>query len=189
LADFLHALKIVATYEASAVQPLAEAWPELMDLGLAVLRKHTSARDWHDIDDLVRNLVPDPTPSAYVGNIDEVLTHARAHWFSLEAVTAHIDEWLQHALGHQWCVDYLVAFLQAQPVRQQASPGLKWIRRLVIKKDGTARTRGFFLVSWLGELRDSHVLDRETWPEYRAIVDGLVLGNFSGARALQRRDE
>jgi hypothetical protein len=59
----------------------------------------------------------------------------------------------------------------------------------VIKEDGTARTSGFFLVNWLGELRDSHVLDRETWPEYRAIVDGLVLGNFSGARDLQRRDE
>jgi hypothetical protein len=189
LGDFLHALTIVGTHEASAVQPLAEAWPELMDLGLAVLREHTSARDWHDIDDLVRNLVPDPTPSAYVGNIDEVLTHARTHWFSLEAVTAHIDEWLQHALGHQWCVDDLVAFLQTQPVRQQVSPGLKWVRRLVIKEDGTARTSGFFLVNWLGELRDSHVLDRETWPEYRAIVDGLVLGNFSGARDLQRRDE
>ena len=189
LADFLHALTIVATYEASAVPPLAEAWPELMDLGLAVLREHTSAGDWHDIDDLVRNLVPDPTPSAYVGDIDEVLKHARAHWLSLEVVTAHIDEWLQHASGHQWCVDALVAFLQVQPVRQQASPGLSWVRRLVIEEGGTARTSGFLLVSWLGELRDSYDLDPESWPEYRAIVDGLVLTNFSGARDLQRRDE
>lgn len=189
LGDFLHALMIVATYEASVVEPLTEAWPALMDLGLAVLREHTSARGWHDIDKLVHNLVPEPTPSAYVGDIDEVLKRARVHWFTLEIVIKHIDEWLQYAIDHRWCVDALVAFLQAQPIGQQANPGLKWVRRLVIMEDGTARTCGFLLVSWLEGLRDSHVLDSETWPEYQAIVDGLVLGDFSGARNLQRRDE
>ncbi|MCX5800494.1 MAG: ATP-binding protein [Candidatus Eisenbacteria bacterium] len=189
LGNFLHALTIVATYQASAVQPLAETWSQLMDLGLAVLRDRTLASDRHDVDELLQDLVPDPKPSAYVQNIDEVLKQAKAHWLSIEVVAAHIDEWLRHAFGRHWCIDPLLAFLQAQPVQQQANPGLKWIRRLVIGEGGIAQTSGFFLVGWLGELRDSHVLGTDTWPEYRAIVDGLVLGNFAGARDLQRGDE
>ena len=189
LANFLHALTMVATYEVSTREPLAEVWHDLMELGFIALGEHKSARNRHRSDDLVRNLIPDPTPWAYGGDIDETLKQARAHWFSLEIITARIDEWLQHAVGHQWCIDALVAFLKAQPIQQQADPGLKWIRHLVIEEDGTARTCGFLLVDWLKEVRDSHILSSKTWPEYRAIVDGLVLSNFSGARDLQRRDE
>jgi hypothetical protein len=63
------------------------------------------------------------------------------------------------------------------------------MRYLVISENGAAQTSGFLLVNWLSELRDSQILDTETWPDFHAIVDGLVLSNYSGARDLQRRDE
>lgn len=188
LGDFLHAVTVVATYEADSVRTLAAAWPQLMGIGLASV--HGKPRRYqYELGMVVRNLVPDPSPSAYMGDVDATVKAARASWIGVEAVSANIEEWLQVAGGREWCVDALVGFLQAQRIEQQANPGLIWVRSLVVDGDGTARTSGFLLIEWLRELRDSHILASSSWRDYRAIVDALVLTGFSGAHELQQRDE
>ncbi len=188
-ADYLHALTIVATHETHFVPSLVEVWPQLMELGLANLRVAPTTRRLRPDEKLLQNLIPSPSAFGYPDDLDAVLARARANWFPLIAISSHMDEWLERACGQMSCVDALVGFLQAQPVQEQVAPGLEWVRSLVVDEDGTARTSGFLLVSWLAQLRDSPILGLESKPTYRAIVDALVLSNFRGARELQRRDE
>ena len=188
-ADYLHALTIVATHEAHFVPALVKVWPQLMELGLAHLRVAPPIGRLRPDEKLLQNLIPSPSASGYPDDLDAVLAKARANWFPLIAVSGHMDEWLERAGGEMMCVDSLVGFLQAQPVQEQVARGLEWVRRLAVDEDGTARTSGFLLVSWLTRLRDSPMLSLESNPTYRVIVDALVLSNFKGARELQRRDE
>jgi len=164
-------------------------WPQLMELGLAHLRVAPPIGRLRPDEKLLQNLIPSPSASGYPDDLDAVLAKARANWFPLIAVSGHMDEWLERAGGEMMCVDSLVGFLQAQPVQEQVARGLEWVRRLAVDEDGTARTSGFLLVSWLTRLRDSPMLSLESNPTYRVIVDALVLSNFKGARELQRRDE
>jgi hypothetical protein len=213
IASVLQALAIVATYEPAAASALALAWPAVMARGLAVLdvtvntarsdgpddqlsgesdageRGTEDRRDAGDKELLVRVLVPAPSPMTSTPDIGTVIDTARHHWLPLGAVTEAMPQWIEHARGERWCVDALVGFLRAQPLRAQVSPGLAWVRDLIIAKNGTARTSGFLLVSWLGEVRDSGALDADRWPDYRILVDALALGGFDGARDLQQRDE
>jgi hypothetical protein len=188
LADFLGGLVIAATYEPEHAPVLGENWPKLMRLGLATVRQADSRRG-SGTDELVRKLVP--SPKAFVADADCIATlrRARAEWPSLDVVAESIDEWIVLARRAQMSVDVLVGLLQAQPLFSQAEPGLRWIRSLVVAADGTARTSGFLLVGWLRSLRESNVLDATTWSQYRTIVDALALGNYRGARELQRWDE
>lgn len=189
LGDYLNALTRVMTYESNLVEPLRRAWPQLMQLGLTRLNQPGTLDDRYDAQALIRNLIPAPRPSTYIGNFDEVLQNARDHWLPIEAVSSQITEWIRYARGRDSCVDALIGFLETQPLAQQVDPGLKWIRGLVVGEDGTARTSGFGLVRWLSDLRDQNLLGPSSLPEYRTVVDALVLSNFGEARALQRRDE
>lgn len=189
LAHFLYDLAVVATYEEGFVSLLTTIWPRLMELGLAVVRENFSARSRQDTDSLIKNLIPTPKPSPYMDNTDEILKRAQMSWLPLTAITEHINEWIRYTSGPPWCIDSLVGFLQTQSVQNQASPGLEWVRRIVIKEDGTAGRNGFLLVEWLKQLRESDGLNRTTWPDYRTIIDGLVMSNVAGARDLQQRDE
>jgi len=188
-ADYLHTLTIVATHETHFVPSLVEVWPPLMEGGLANLRVAPTTRRLRPDEKRLQSLIPSPSAFGYPNNLDAVLAKARANWFPLIAISDHMDEWLERACGQMACVDALVGFLEALPIQEQVAPGLEWIRRLVVDEDGTARTSGFLLVSWLARLRDSPILRLEANPTYRTIVDALVLSNFRGARELQRRDE
>jgi len=189
LASFLDDLQVVATYEAGAVQQLAATWPAVMQLGLARLSEDSDGSDRHGREALLTELIPSPSPSSFVGDFGETLDAARSRWFGMDAVTDSIAVWLVRAVGDMGCVDQLVGFLQAQTVRYQVSPGLSWVRSLVVKEDGSASTCGFLLVEWLTALRESGAVDAQSLGEYRAIVDALVLSNYSKARSLQSRDE
>jgi len=188
LADFLGGLLVVATYEPDRATTLGEHWPALMDLGLETVRR-ADRKGRSQRAELIRKLVPSPSTGVTERDPEQVIVGARAHWPTLEAVEEHMDAWLGLALGEQLCVDQLVGFLQAQSVAHQVQPGLDWIRRLVVAEDGTARTSGFLLVGWLETLRGRNSLGHNDLPKYQAIVDALVLGNYRGARELQRRDE
>jgi hypothetical protein len=188
LADFLGGLMVAATYEPERARILGEHWPVLMRLGLASVRR-ADRKGRSDTEELVRKLVPSPTTLVAEADSTATLKQARAAWPSLDVVAESINEWVVLARGTQMSVDVLVGLLQAQPLPRQAEPGLNWIRSLVVAADGTARTSGFLLVGWLKTLRESNVLDPMTWPQYRTIVDALALGNYHGARDLQRRDE
>lgn len=189
LASFLDDLQVVATYEPHTVDQMMAVWPSLTGLGLQRLAEVSDGSDRHGREALVKELVPSPNPSTYVGDFNETLDNARGHWFGLATISEMMPEWLQRAAHERWCVDQLVGFLQAQPVRDQVSPGLSWVRALVVQEDGSARTCGFLLVEWLTALRDSNVIDDESIANYRAIVDGLVLSGYDRARSLQSRDE
>jgi hypothetical protein len=189
LGDYLHALAIVGTHEREVVPTLTELWPQLMAIGLRAVAAASKEERHRPTAKLVRSLVPSPSTLAYVDNIDAILRTAAAHWFPMTAVTEHIQTWLKHARGEMSSVDALVGFIKTQPIETQADPGLDWIRALIVDRDGSALTCGFLLVSWLSELRDSKALQVTANPSYRATVDALVLGNFSGARDLQQRDE
>jgi hypothetical protein len=188
LADFLGGLIVAATYEPERARPLGEHWPALLRLGLAAVRD-ADRRRRSDREELVRKLVPSPT--TLVADADSVgtLQRARARWPSLDVVAESIDEWIGLAREARMSVDVLVGLLQAQPLAKQVEPGLDWVRSLVVAEDGTARSSGFLLVGWLETVRESKVLSTTTWPKYRTIVDALALGDYRGARDLQRRDE
>lgn len=188
LGDLLGGLIIAATYESEHIAVLGEHWPALMQLGIESAGEADRSDRW-GTEELVRKLVPSPATLAGDRDPHDQIERARARWPSLDAVSEHMDAWLKLARGGRWCVDALVGLLQTQPLPRQADPGLDWVRRLVVGDDGSARTSGFLLVEWLQSLRESNVLGATTWPNYRAIVDALVLGDYRGARDLQRRDE
>jgi hypothetical protein len=189
LAQFLDALTLAATYDHTLVAPLGRAWPELMAIGLTAATQ--PGADPFGYEHLIQNLVPDPTVIPWEDDIDATLQSARAHWLDIGHVAEHIDEWLSHAKHERWCIDTLVGFLKAQPIDQQVDLGLPWVHALVVREDGTARAGGFLLVSWLEAARNCGLLDNSATARatYRAIVDALVLGDYTGARALQQRDE
>ncbi len=189
LASFLNDLQVVATFEAHSVKRLAVIWPALMQLGFERLREESDGSERHGREDLLKELIPSPSPSWFVGDFSETLDAARSHWFGMDAVTDHISEWCAQAAGGMGCVDQLVGFLQAQAMQDQAAPGLSWVRLLIVKEDGSASTCGFLLVEWLTALRDSEAIDSQSLGDYRATVDALVLSNYSKARNLQSRDE
>lgn len=189
LSAFLNGLAVVATYEQSAVGALASCWPNLMNLGFAVLAEVDSAEDRYGREDLIRHLIPSPSPSTYVGDIDELLAIARSNWLPVTAIAGRIDEWLELARGDMSCVDALVGFLEAQSAGVQAKPGLEWVRRIVVSDDGSALTSGITLPGWLGRLRESDGVPPSAVPNYRAIVDALVLSNYTGGRDLQAAEE
>lgn len=170
LSHCLHALVIVATFETGFVPVLAKVWPLVMEIGLTSVRDPAS----REAERLVRDLMPSPTGFGSLSDPDAVLANARASWFSMHAISEHIQEWLARAAGEMLAVDALVGFLWAQPIRQQAQPGLEWVQRLIVDDDGTASTSGFLLAGWLSQLRESSVLDTSTGPTYRSIVDALV---------------
>jgi hypothetical protein len=188
LGDFLGGLIVAATYEPEHAAALGVHWPTLMQLGIESLHEADRSDRWAT-EELVRRLVPSPTTLGGDGDAYSVIERARGPWLSLDAVSGHIDSWLMLARDRRWCVDALIGFLQTQPLSRQADPGLDWVQRLVVGDDGSARTSGFLVVEWLQSLRESNVLRPATWPKYRAIVDALVLGDYRGARDLQRRDE
>jgi hypothetical protein len=189
LGDYLNALTRVMTYESNLVEPLRSAWPQLMQMGLTRLNQPGALDDRYDAQALIRNLIPAPRPSTHLGNFEEVLQNARDHWLPIEAISSQITEWIRYARGRDWCVDALIGFLETQPLAQQVDPGLKWIRGLVVAENGTAATSGFGLVRWLTGIHDQRLLGPSCLPDYRAVVDALVLSGFGEARVLQRRDE
>jgi hypothetical protein len=189
LANFLRALVVVATYEPDVVPDLAGAWPSLMASGLSLLDNGGTKRDDRGDDALVRQLVPHPAALVSTPDLTAALEAANRHWLPLDTVTAGMPVWLRHARGSQWCVDALVGFLRAQPLRKQVDVGLPWLRDLVVAENGKARFSGFLLLEWLQELRDANALEAATWPHYRAVVDALALRQIPGARELQQRDE
>ncbi len=187
-AEFLRALVFAATYDQSLVEPLGRAWPRLMEIGLAAAA--APEVDWRATEKLVeKNLIPEPTPAPWHGDIDETLAAVRTHWLSIGQVREQVERWLHHARGERACVDALIGFLKTQPATTQAELGLPWIRAIMVRANGSASTCGFLLVGWLEQLRASGAINAAVWPDYRAIVDALVLGNYAGARALQQREE
>jgi hypothetical protein len=188
LSDFLGTLLIVATYEVAFVPQLAGVWPTLMAIGLGTLRDHTKDANRHSVASLLDNLMPSPSTIGYFDNPDSVLATATANWFPMESVSAHVGEWLKHARGQMQGIDALVGFLKTRPALEQIHPGLEWVDAIVIDEDGAAITCGFLLVGWLRALRDAYLgdADRRT---HRKITDALALGNFKGARELQRLEE
>jgi hypothetical protein len=188
LGDFLGGLIVAATYEPEHATALGVHWPTLMQLGIESLHEADRSDRWAT-EELVRRLVPSPTTVGGDGDAYSRIQQAKGRWLSLDAVLGHMDSWLVLARDRRWCVDALIGFLQTQPLHQQADPGLDWIQRLVVKDGGNVRTSGFLMMEWLQSLRDSNVLGPGTWPKYRAIVDALVLGDYRGARDLQRQDE
>jgi hypothetical protein len=188
LADYLGGLMVAATYEQECSSLLADHWPTLMRLGIETVGQ-TDKRHSADTEDLVRKLLPSPTPVVADPDLGGTLERARAYWPSFDIVAGSIDEWIVLARNSRMSVDALVGLLQAQPLAAQAEPGLDWVHALVVAEDGTARSSGFLLVEWLESLRESKVLGTTTWPKYRAIVDALALSDFGNARELQRRDE
>jgi len=188
LGDFLGGLVIASTYESDYAAILGQHWPALMQLGIESLVEADRSDPW-GTEGLLRKMVPSPTLLGGEEDPRGLIERAKARWPPLDSVAEHMDTWLQLAQGGRWCVDALVGLLQTQPLPRQADPGLDWVRRLVVGDDGSARTSGFLLVEWLQSLRESNVLGPNTLPKYRAIVDALVLGDYRGARDLQRRDE
>jgi len=189
LGRFLSDLSVVATYEPAYVSLLNAVWPDLMRVGLDAVRLGNDTSTRYDRQELVRSLVSDPSPSPFVPGYEELGQSARANWMSIGAVAGRIDQWLPLATGQMECIDKLVGFLYTQDAESQANPGLRWVRTLVVKPDGTPSTSGFMLVEWLAHMRDSGVLKSDALIDYRAIVDALVLGGYQGARDLQSRDE
>jgi hypothetical protein len=189
LASFLRALTVATTHETEFVPVLTAAWATLMELGLRALRDETARTRRGHSDTLILNLIPDPTTFPYIGDVESILAPTRGRWLVMEAIGPHMGDWLNVALNVQLCVDTLVGFLRTQPIERQVSPGLSWVRRLVVAEDGSARTSGFLLVSWLGALHDTHALRSDSRADYRAVVDALTLSRYRGARDLQQRDE
>jgi hypothetical protein len=189
LGDYLHALTIVATHEPEVVRTLGYVWPQLMAIGIEAIVNAPERRRPRYAEKLISNLVPHPNTLSYMENIDGILRAARSNWLPMTAITDHIETWLSHARGQMFAIDALVGFLRSQPIDVQVSPGLDWIRALVVDDDGVALSCGFLLVSWLSELRDSRGIHVAAIPSYRAIVDALVLGNYRDAKDLQQQDE
>ena len=186
--EYLHALSIVATYEGGCAAILNKAWPELMEIGLGILRKPGAWEERYQRQVLVRNLVPKPSLTASVSDT-QVLERAERNWLHVDAISSGMDEWVDLAQDEDWCIDSLVGFLRTQDLSTQAGPGLRWIRKLVVGDDGSARKSGFLLVEWLDALRNSGRVTGDALRDYRAVVDALVLSGYTGARALQQRDE
>jgi hypothetical protein len=134
-------------------------------------------------------LIPSPKPFGFFEDADAVLANARLSWFPLSAVEKHIDRWLQVAKENMFAVDSLIGFLESQTIQDQSHIGIEWVHRLTVESDGSASACGFLLVRWLRDLRSAHLLSPAGLRLYRSIVDALVLGDFSGARDLQRLDE
>jgi len=189
LANYLSDLQVVATYEPSAVDVLTAVWPSLMELALETLGREQELSERHAREDLVKEMVPCPSPSLFFGDFEEALAKARSNWLTIDAVTGRIEDWLQLARGKMSCVDQLVGFLESQPLGVQIGHGLSWIRALVVRGDGTAYTSGILLVGWLTHLRDARDPIVKSSGDYKAIIDALVLSNYAGARKLQARDE
>jgi hypothetical protein len=187
LAEFLHALAFAATYDHSLIEPLGQVWPDLMEIGLAAAS--VAGSDWRATEKLIANLVPDPTVAPWLDGITATLDAVRGRWVSIEQVHEQIELWLRHARAEQACIDALIGFLKTQPAAAQADRGLPWVRSITVRPDGSAYTCGFLLVGWLEQLRDWGVIGSARRPDYRAIVDALVLGNYAGARALQQAEE
>jgi len=188
LSHYLGALIMVATYETTFVPILAKVWPQLMELGLASLREFGAEARRYTTARLLDRLIPSPSAPGYFDDPAIVLAKARQSWFPIASISGHVEEWLKQAQRHAEGIDALAGFLRTLPAGEQVKPGLDWIRDLVVDDDGTASTCGFLLVSWLRSLRDSS-LDDSASRSFRAVVDALVLGNFKGARDLQRLDE
>jgi hypothetical protein len=189
VASFMRAMVVVATYEADVVPDLTNAWPSLMSSALALLDTPKSGWNDRDRDALLQQLVPHPSPLVSSEDLTGVIRDAERRWLPMDAVKVHIQEWLRYAQGSQWCVDSLVGFLRAQPIRAQTTDGLRWIRELVVAENGTARSGSFLLVDWLKEVRDVALLDQTSLSNYRAVIDTLVLRGSAAARELQQRDE
>lgn len=189
LGELLHAVSMLTTFEPSTASLLSKRWPRLMELGLGVLGRAENRNERYSREVLVRNLVPRPVITASVPDADAVLSAAEANWLGLESVSGRITEWIDVAREYEGGVDALVGFLRTQKRLQQVDPGLGWLRRLVVKEDGSAYSSGFLLPEWLRELRDSGALAGSAWMDYRAIVDALAASGFSGGRELQKRDE
>lgn len=187
--NLLKDLQLVATYESNVAALLTPVWPTLMARAIDRLGEEWDSSERHARESLIEEMMPSPRPSSFPGNFDDDLARARANWLPLEVVVDHIEDWLKLARGEMSCVDQLVGFLEAQPLEVQVSPGLTWVRRLVVGDDGAALTSGFLLVGWLTRMRESRQSEIRSSLDYRAVVDALVLGNYNGARELQARDE
>lgn len=189
LALLLDALKMAATYEPELAAPLAVLWPHVMESALTlppvVGRAGYRARQGRE--DLLRALLPAPTPHGSDRHLDAVIQQARANWLPVQPLRDHIEAWLQEARGVQRCTDALVGLLRSQPLGFQLDPGLRWARELTTPVDDTGTSPGYLMPEWLEALRP-HV-SSATRPHYLALVDTFAKDGHTFARQLQQRDE
>jgi hypothetical protein len=188
LSAYFGGLLVAATYEVAFVPQLARVWPELMTIGMAALQNYVENGSHHLTAQFLDVLMPGPRTLGYFDDAETTRATATANWFPMESISANVEEWLNQARGNMQAVDAMVGFLKTRAIGEQIQPGLTWIQRLVVDEDGTACTSGFLLVGWLRNLREAH-LDDSARRAHRKITDALVLGNFTGARDLQRLDE
>ncbi|MCD7441000.1 hypothetical protein K4B79_22585 [Streptomyces lincolnensis] len=204
----LYGLKLTATYEPELIEPLGAVWPHLMELVLTqpVRRdpdprdndcadeESWAAREQHDEsfrtyaqEQLMGELVPQPTLSMGDADMDSTLRRARARWLQLEPFEELIETWTAHKPQSRFAADHLIDFLKTQPVTKQLDPGLRWLRQLVVAPSGEAESHGFALADWLRNLHP--FLTKATRVHYQSLVDGLALSGHPQAAALQQLDE
>ncbi|MDQ0313314.1 hypothetical protein J2S46_007967 [Kitasatospora herbaricolor] len=117
--------------------------------------------------DLLRELLPEPSPHGSDGSLDAVLQRARANWLPAYLLHEHVEAWIPEACGAQRCVDALVGLLKSQPVSFQLDPGLRWVRELTAPLGDMPVSPGFLMPEWLEDLRP--LLNPTTWPSWTPL--------------------
>ncbi len=187
LGEFLRAAKTAATYDAGLRPMLAAVWPRMMEVVLtqpSIRRRTRFAGAWFTHDMLLEEAVPNPTLSIADIDPDATLRAVGSRWIDAAVMADLIMEWATVVRGTQSAVLNLVLLVRTQPAVLQNDPGLGWIRRLAVGRDGEVESRSDALVEWLGEIEP--FLTAPTRAHFRAIVDGLALVGHPEAPALQQ---
>ena len=190
LHETLHALAVVATYNAVARAALRSTWPSIMNVILDAVDYGAEVfddRSWGDY--ALAALIPSPATAVSDANPMATINAAREGWPAPAELASQIERWLPRAVGQPHAADNLIGLLETLPLAEQARTGLPWVHKVILPA-GRGYTRGSWrAVEWLASLRDGHVLDPTTRPAYDSLVDALVADNYRGALDLQRRDE
>ncbi|MFE7134015.1 hypothetical protein ACFVIM_24470 [Streptomyces sp. NPDC057638] len=185
---FLKALKMAATYEPGLVGPLAALWPHAMETALTLPPPTDQTGQAHrGREDLLCELLPEPSPHGSDTRLDSVVQRARANWLSAYPLHEHIEAWILEARGVRRCVDALVGLLKSQPLGFQLDPGLRWARDLSVPLDDAPVSPGFLMPEWLERLHP--LLTAATRPHYLALLDAFAQAGHAFAQHLQQQDE
>ncbi|MBT2452528.1 hypothetical protein J7F03_36860 [Streptomyces sp. ISL-43] len=190
LAQLLHNLSLLCTYDAELRRALPNVWPTVMQTVLDAIESGADPRKHpYQGKKAVAALIPHPTPDMADTDPSVSLNTARGAWINPETLGPLIARWMNVAHTTPESVDALIGLIETAPRSWQATTGLQWVNDLVSDRYKAVASRSWRLPGWLEILRASSELQPSGRALIQRLIDGLVTNGDTRAVKLQRLDE
>ncbi|MBT2452504.1 trypsin-like peptidase domain-containing protein [Streptomyces sp. ISL-43] len=190
LAQLLHDLSLLCTYDAELRRTLPHVWPTVMQTVLDAIESGVDPRQHpYQGRNAVAALIPHPTLDMADSEPSASLNTARGEWINPENLSPLIARWMNVAGTTHESVDALIDLIETAPRSWQATTGLQWVDDLIGDRYKAVASRSWRLPGWLEILRSSSELEPSGRALIQRLIDGLATNGDARAVKIQRLDE